>query len=159
LNTSIVFKEFGTKVTFVPTVVGVNELELLVQPEVSEPDFANGVSLFGFQVPAFVTRRAETQVRMRDNQTFIVAGLILHEKKQVIQKVPYLGDIPYVSGLFRNTSWTDTETDLVMSVTPQIVRPLPSDGQVYLPTARPPLNTEEIKTERLSTSDAARPRF
>ena len=103
LNTSIVFKEFGTKVTFVPTVVGVNDVELLVQPEVSEPDYAHGVQLFGFQVPAFVTRRAETQVRLRDNQTLIVAGLILHEKKEIIQKVPYLGDVPYLGGLFRNT--------------------------------------------------------
>jgi pilus assembly protein CpaC len=159
LNTSIVFKEFGTKVTFVPTVVGVNDVELLVQPEVSEPDYAHGVALFGFQVPAFVTRKAETQVRLRDNQTLIVAGLILHEKKEIIQKVPYLGDIPFAGGLFRNTAWTDTETDLVMSVTPEIVRPLPSGGQVYLPTARPPLTTEEIKTERIATPDAARPRF
>jgi pilus assembly protein CpaC len=88
-----------------------------------------------------------------------VAGLILHEKKQTIQKVPYLGDIPYAGGLFRNTEWEDTETDLVMSVTPEIVRPLPSGGQVYLPTTRPPLTTEEIKTERTATPDAARPRF
>jgi pilus assembly protein CpaC len=159
LNTSIVFKEFGTKVTFVPTVVGVNDIELLVQPEVSEPDFAHGVQLFGFQVPAFVTRKAETQVRLHDDQTLIVAGLILHEKKEIIQKVPYLGDIPYAGGLFRNTSWTDTETDLVMSVTPEIVRPLPSGSQVYLPTSRPPMTTEEIKTERTATPDAARPRF
>ena len=159
LNTSIVFKEFGTKVTFVPTVVGVNDIELLVEPEVSEPDFAHGVSLFGFTVPAFVVRRAETQVRLRDNQTLIVAGLILHEKKQIIQKVPYLGDIPYVSGLFKNTDWEDTETDLVISVAPEIVRPLPSGGQVYLPTTRPPLSVDEIKTERLATPDAARPRF
>ncbi len=159
LNTSIVFKEFGTKVTFVPTVVGVNDVELLVQPEVSEPDYAHGVALFGFQVPAFVTRKAETQVRLRDNQTLIVAGLILHEKKEIIQKVPYLGDIPYMGGLFRNTEWDDTETDLVMSVTPQIVRPLPSGAQVYLPTSRPPLSAEEIKTERTATPDAARPRF
>jgi pilus assembly protein CpaC len=105
LNTSIVFKEFGTKVTFVPTVVGINDVELLVQPEVSEPDYAHGVQLFGFQVPAFVTRKAETQVRMKDNQTLIVAGLILHEKKQIIQKVPYLGDLPYAGALFRNTEW------------------------------------------------------
>ena len=119
LNTSIVFKEFGTKVTFVPTVVGVNDIELLVQPEVSEPDYAHGVELFGFQVPAFVTRRAETQVRLRDNQTLIVAGLILHEKKEIIQKVPYLGDVPYLGGLFKTTEWEDTETDLVMSVTPR----------------------------------------
>jgi pilus assembly protein CpaC len=159
LNTSIVFKEFGTKVTFVPTVVGVNDVELLVQPEVSEPDYAHGVALFGFQVPAFVTRKAETQVRLRDNQTLIVAGLILHEKKEIIQKVPYLGDIPFAGGLFRNTAWNDTETDLVMSVTPEIVRPLPSGGQVYLPTSRPPMTTEEIKTERTATPDAARPRF
>jgi pilus assembly protein CpaC len=159
LNTSIVFKEFGTKVTFVPTVVGVNDIELLVQPEVSDPDYAHGVQLFGFTVPAFVTRRAETQVRLRDNQTFIVAGLILHEKQQVIQKVPYLGDIPYAGGLFRNTSWNDTESDLVMSVTPQIVRPLPTGSDVYLPTVHPPLTDAEIKTTRLATPDAARPRF
>ena len=159
LNTSIVFKEFGTKVTFVPTVVGVNDIELLVEPEVSEPDFAHGVSLFGFQVPAFVVRRAETQVRLKDNQTLIVAGLILHEKKQIIQKVPYLGDIPYAGGLFKNTDWEDTETDLVISVAPEIVRPLPSGGQVYLPTSRPPLSVDEIKTKSLATPDAARPRF
>jgi len=159
LNTSIVFKEFGTKVTFVPTVVGVNDIELLVQPEVSEPDYAHGVELFGFQVPAFVTRRAETQVRLRDNQTLIIAGLILHEKKEIIQKVPYLGDVPYLGGLFKNTEWDDTETDLVMSVTPEIVRPLPSGGQVYLPTSRPPLTNEEIKTEPTATENAARPRF
>jgi pilus assembly protein CpaC len=159
LNTSIVFKEFGTKVTFLPTVVGINDVELLVQPEVSDLDYAHAVSLFGFQVPALVTRKAETQVRLRDNQTLIVAGLILHEKKQVIQKVPYLGDLPYAGGLFRNTEWDDTETDLVMSVTPEIVRPLPSGAEVYLPTTRPPLTTEEIKTERTATPDAARPRF
>ncbi len=159
LNTSIVFKEFGTKVTFVPTVVGLNDIELLVQPEVSEPDYAHGVQLFGFQVPAFVTRRAETQVRLRDDQTLIIAGLILHEKKEIIQKVPYLGDLPYAGALFRNTDWEDTETDLVMSVTPQIVRPLPSGGQVYLPTSRPPMTDEEIKTEQLATPNAARPRF
>jgi pilus assembly protein CpaC len=159
LNTSIVFKEFGTKVTFVPTVVGLNDIELLVAPEVSEPDYAHGVELFGFQVPAFVTRRAETQVQLHDNQTLIIAGLILHEKKEVIQKVPYLGDIPYVRGLFRNTDWEDTETDLVMSVTPQIVRPLPNGAQVYLPTSRPPMTDAEIKTERTATPNASRPRF
>jgi pilus assembly protein CpaC len=159
LNTSIVFKQFGTMVTFVPTVVGLNDIELLVQPEVSDPDYSHGVQLFGFTVPAFVTRRAETQVRLRDNQTLIVAGLILHEKKETIQKVPYLGDLPYAGALFRNTDWQDSETDLVMSVSPQIVRPLPSGSQVYMPTARPPLTTEEIKTERTDVPDAGRPRF
>jgi len=159
LNTSIVFKQFGTSVEFVPTVVGRNDIELLVKPEVSEPDFAEGVQLFGFTVPAFVTRRAETMVQLKDNQTLIIAGLILHEKKTQVQKVPYLGDVPYLGGLFRNTSYSNTETDLVMSVTPQIVQPLPDGASVYNPTAVPDLTTEQIETRRLAQPDASRPRF
>ncbi len=159
LNTSIAFKDFGTIVKFQPTVIGVNDIELLVNPEVSEPDYAHAVQMFGFTVPAFVTRSAETVVRLHDNQTLIIAGLILHDKKQEINKVPYLGDIPYIDGLFRTTHWTDSETDLVMSVTPQIVRPLPGGGKVFLPTSHAPLTEADIRTERLNTPDAARPRF
>jgi pilus assembly protein CpaC len=159
LNTSIVFKQFGTSVEFVPTVVGRNDVQLLVKPEVSEPDFAHGVQLFGFSVPAFVTRRAETLVQLKDNQTLIIAGLILHEKKTQIQKVPYLGDIPYAGGLFRNTAYSNSETDLVMSVTPQIVQPLPDGASVYNPTSVPDLTTQQIETRRLAQPDATRPRF
>jgi Flp pilus assembly secretin CpaC len=159
LNTSIVFKQFGTSVVFLPTVVGTRDIELLVKPEVSEPDYSHGVELFGFQVPAFVTRRAETMVRLRDGQTLIIAGLILHQKQSVVQKVPYLGDIPFAGGLFRNTNWQDVETDLVMSVTPQIVNPLPASTRVFIPTGRGPLTSREIRTTRLAVPDAARPRF
>lgn len=159
LNTSIVFKQFGTSVEFVPTVVGRNDIELLVKPEVSEPDYAHGVQLFGFSVPAFVTRRAETLVQLKDNQTLIIAGLILHEKKTQIQKVPYLGDLPYAGGLFRNTSYSNTETDLIMSVTPQIVQPLPDGAAVYNPTSVPELTTQQLETRRLAQPDASRPRF
>jgi pilus assembly protein CpaC len=159
LNTSIVFKQFGTSVEFVPTVVGRDQIELLVKPEVSEPDFAEGVQLFGFVVPAFVTRRAETMVQLRDNQTLIIAGLILHEKKTQIQKVPYLGDVPYLGGLFRNTAYSNTETDLIMSVTPQIVQPLPDGAAVYNPTSVPELTQEQVETRRLAQPDVTRPRF
>ena len=159
LNTSIVFKQFGTSVEFVPTVVGRNDIELLVKPEVSEPDFAHGVQLFGFNVPAFVTRRAETLVQLKDNQTLIIAGLILHEKKTNINKVPYMGDIPYLGGFFRTTSYNNTETDLVMSVTPQIVQPLPDGASVYNPTSVPDLTREQIETRRLAQPDVTRPRF
>lgn len=159
LNTSIVFKEFGTKVAFVPTVVGVNDIEVLVQPEVSEPDYSHAVQMFGFMIPAFVARRAETMVRLRDAQTLIIAGLILHTKREIIDKVPYLGDIPFAGGLFRNTSWQDNENDLVMAVTPQIVRPLPTGAEVRIPINVPQLTAEDIRTHRLSTPDAARPRF
>jgi len=159
LNTSIVFKQFGTSVEFVPTVVGRDDIELLVKPEVSQPDFAEGVSMFGFTIPAFVTRRAETMVQLKDNQTLIIAGLILHQKTTEVQKVPYIGDIPYVGGLFRNTSYNNTETDLVISVTPQIVRPIPDGASVYNPTSVPNLTPEQIETRRLAQPDAARPRF
>ncbi len=82
LNSTIVFKTFGTSVEFIPTVVGRDDIELIVKPEVSEPDYAHGVQLFGFTVPAFVTRRAETVARLKDRQTLIIAGLILHQKSR-----------------------------------------------------------------------------
>jgi pilus assembly protein CpaC len=159
LNTSIVFKQFGTSVVFVPTVVGNDDIELAVKPEVSEPDYAHGVQLFGFTVPAFVTRRAETFVRLHNMQTLIIAGLLLDTKTSTVDKVPYLGDIPYAGGLFRNTSYNDQKTDLVMSVTPQIVAPLPSNGEVSLPTNHSPLTAAEIRTQRVYPTDASRPRF
>lgn len=159
LNSTIVFKTYGTSVEFIPTVVGRDDIELLVKPEVSQPDYAQGVSLFGFTVPAFVTRRAETMVRLKDRQTLIIAGLILHQKTSQVQKVPYLGDIPWVKGLFRTTAYSDQESDLVMSVTPQIIQPLPQGGQVFLPTNRGELTADEIKTKPIEPPDAARPRF
>jgi Flp pilus assembly secretin CpaC len=159
LNSTIVFKTFGTSVEFIPTVVGRDDIELLVKPEVSEPDYTHGVQLFGFTVPAFITRRAETMARLKDRQTLIIAGLILHEKVSQVQKVPYLGDIPYLAGLFRNTYWSNKESDLIMSVTPEIVRPLPPTGQVYLPTGHSELTPDEIRTQTLEPPDAARPRF
>jgi pilus assembly protein CpaC len=98
-------------------------------------------------------------VRLRDGQTLIIAGLILHQRQSVVQKVPYLGDVPYLGGLFRNTSYQNTESDLVMSVTPQIVLPLPQGGRVFEPTSRGPLTTQQIVTRRLAHPDASRPRF
>jgi Flp pilus assembly secretin CpaC len=159
LNTSIVFKQYGTSVEFLPTVIGRNDIELLVKPEVSEPDFTSGVQLFGFNVPAFVVRRAETLVRLKDNQTLIIAGLILHNRAAIVNKVPYLGDLPYLGSIFRNTSWQKQDTDLVFTVTPQIVTPLPRGAQVYEPTSRGPLSRDEIKTRALSPYDVSRPRF
>ena len=158
LNTSIVFKQFGTSVDFLPTVIGRNTIELYVKPEVSQPNFAEGVTMFGFTVPAFVTRRAQTMVTLRDGQTLIIAGLILHNPVATINKVPYLGDVPYLGGLFRTTSHTTQETDLVMSVTPQIVGPLPEGAQVDLPHGSR-LAPEDIKTREIIPPDASRPRF
>ena len=160
LTTSIVFKQYGTSVIFIPTVIGSRDVDLLVRPEVSQPDYSLGVSLFGFTVPAFVTRRAETRARLKDNQTLIIAGLIQDISRSTLKKVPYMGDIPYLGALFRNTYWSHDKTELVMSVTPEIVRPLPAGGEVSLPTERQgPLTPEEVRTGPLSSPDITRPRF
>jgi Flp pilus assembly secretin CpaC len=159
LNTSIAFKQFGTSVIFVPTVIGREDIQLEVHPEVSQPNFAEGVNLFGFTVPAFITRRAQTTVRLRNNQTLIIAGLLLRTKTSAMQKTPYLGDIPYLGYLFKRTTYQDQQSDLVMSVTPQIVLPIPTNGQATLPTDHPQWSAEDIRTKRLSAEDVSRPRF
>jgi Flp pilus assembly secretin CpaC len=159
LNTSIVFKEFGVSVIFVPTVIGRDDILLEVKPEVSEPDYANGVSMFGFIIPSFVTRRAQTFVRLKDNQMLIIAGLLLRTKTAHVSKTPYLGDIPYLGYLFKSTTYQDLNSDLVMAVTPQIVGPLPSSGQPMLPTDRPDMTADNIRTQPVYPEDATRPRF
>jgi pilus assembly protein CpaC len=159
LNTSIVFKQFGTSVTFVPTVIDEDEIELVVAPEFSQPDYNQGVNLFGFTVPAFVTRRAQTKVRLKENQTLIIAGLVLETPLSQVRKTPYLGDLPYLGYAFRHTYYRRIKTELVMTVTPQIVRPLSSRVRVALPTDRGPMSPEEIRTRSLSQPDASRPRF
>jgi pilus assembly protein CpaC len=161
LNTSIVFKQFGTSVKFVPTVIDSNqgEIELRVRPEVSEPDYAQGVQLFGFTVPAFVTRRAETKVRLRQSQTLIIAGLILDTNRSELHKVPYLGDVPYLGAFFRHTYWNHVKSELLMTVTPQIVQAIPAGAQVALPIERGQMTPEEVRTKPLSAPDVTRPRF
>jgi pilus assembly protein CpaC len=159
LNTSIVFKQFGTSVTFVPTVTDEDEIELVVAPEFSQPDFTQGVQLFGFTVPAFITRRAQTRVRMRENQTLIIAGLMLDTPLSQVRKTPYLGDLPYLGYLFKHTYYRRVKSELVMTVTPQIVRPIPPAVRVALPTDRGPMSPTEIRTQPLSQPDASRARF
>jgi pilus assembly protein CpaC len=159
LNTSIVFKQFGTSVTFVPTVIDEDEIEMVVAPEFSQPDYSQGVQLFGFTVPAFITRRAQTRVRMRENQTLIIAGLVLDTPLSQVRKTPYLGDLPYLGYLFKHTYYRRVKSELVMTVTPQIVRPIPTAVRVALPTDRGPMNPDEIRTRSLGQPDASRARF
>jgi Flp pilus assembly secretin CpaC len=160
LNTSIVFKEYGTSVKFLPVVVGRDEIELTVTPEVSAPDYTHQVVLNGFSVPAFVKRRAQTMVRLKDNQTLVIAGLIQDDSHSELKKVPYLGDLPYAGQLFRSTYWSHDKTELVMSVTPRLVRPIPIGATAAVPTTNAGVLTpENTRTEPLRTDDITRPRF
>ncbi len=119
---SIVFKEFGIRLRFTPTVVGNDLVHLKVMPEVSALDFGNAVTFEGFRVPALSTRRTETEVELRDGQTFAIAGLMDNTVTQTMSKVPGIGDIPILGYLFRSRAYQKNSTELVVMITPQILR-------------------------------------
>lgn len=130
---SVAFKSFGIAVEFTPTVLGPDRIHLEIAPEVSEPDFTLATRVGGFATPGFVTRRASTSVELGDGQSFAIAGLLLDETSEFIEKFPMLGDIPILGALFRSTDYRRKETEMVMIVTPRLVKPLP-DGPPTLPT-------------------------
>jgi hypothetical protein len=117
---SVSFKEFGVRLNFTPTVNG-DRVHLKVRPEVSTLDFANGVVLNGFRIPALSTRRAETQLELRNGQTFAVAGLMNNQVASTLQKVPGIGDIPILGHLFRSRAAQKDQTELVVMITPEIL--------------------------------------
>ena len=123
---SIQFKEFGVRLNFTPTVTG-DRVHLKVKPEVSTLDYANGVSLNGFRIPALSTRRTETEIDLRNGQTFAVAGLMNNQMTTSLQKVPGIGDIPILGQLFKSRAANKAQTELVVMITP-VILPGDSDG-------------------------------
>jgi pilus assembly protein CpaC len=123
-NTSvtITFKEFGIRLNFTPTVLGGDLINLKVKPEVSSLDFANAVLLEGFRVPALSTRRTETEVELRDGQTFAIAGLMNNTLTSTMGKIPGIGDIPILGLLFRSKAHQKNQTELVVMITPTIIK-------------------------------------
>ena len=130
---TIKYKEFGVGLKFTPTVLSEGRISVIVNPEVSELDFANGVQLNGFIVPALTTRRVKTVVELGDGQCFAIAGLLQDNIKETVSKYPFLGDIPVLGALFRSTSFQKNETELIVIVTPHLVKPLDMVQQT-LPT-------------------------
>jgi pilus assembly protein CpaC len=135
---TIVFKEFGVRLSFTPTVLGGDLINLKVKPEVSSLDFANGVSVSGFRVPALSTRRTETEVELQDGQTFAIAGLMNNTVSSTMAKVPGIGDIPILGYLFRSRAYQKQQTELVVMITPQIVRRGSTGVSQGLPSAVEP---------------------
>ena len=130
---SIEFKEFGVGLQFTPTVLSSERISVVVNPEVSELDFANGIQLNGFQVPSLITRRVKTVVELGDGQSFAIAGLLQDNIRETIAKYPVLGDIPILGALFRSTQFEKNETELIVIATPHLVKPLNMVNQT-LPT-------------------------
>ena len=114
-------------------------------PEVSALDFANALTISGFFIPALSTRRVETQMELADGQSFAIAGLVDNRLTETIQKIPILGDIPILGRLFRSRLWSKSKTELLVLVTPRIVKPLlpgelpagPQFPKPFLPPAAP----------------------
>ena len=131
---TIEYKQYGVGLAFTPIVLGDGRISMRVRPEVSELSDAGSVKLGGFTVPALTTRRAETTVELGSGQSFMIAGLLSNKSSNSIEKAPFLGDIPILGALFRSTSYQRSETELVIIVTPYLVRPVsnqlatPADG-------------------------------
>ncbi|MEQ1897740.1 MAG: type II and III secretion system protein family protein [Vicinamibacterales bacterium] len=130
---SVVFKEFGVRLNFTPTIAG-DLIRLKVRPEVSTLDFNNGVTLQGFRIPALSTRRAETEVELRDGQSFAIAGLMDNTAQADRAAIPILSQIPIIGNLFKSKVERKERTELMVLITPRLVRPLNPDEVPALPT-------------------------
>ena len=122
LAVTIVFKEYGIRLNFLPTLVGGDLIHLKVRPEVSSLDFTNAITYQGFRIPSLNTRRAETEIELMDGQTFAIAGLIDNTVTSTMQKIPGIGDIPILGLLFRSKAMQKARSELVVMITPQILR-------------------------------------
>ena len=136
---SIVFKEYGVRLTFKPTIIDEDHIRLELEPEVSTLDFANGVKFSGFLIPGLRSRRAKTGVELRDGQSFALAGLLDNSETRSLSKVPGLGDIPILGNLFKSTQFQKNETELMFIVTAQLVKPVNRDDLPAIP------NVENLK--------------
>jgi pilus assembly protein CpaC len=127
---TVQYKEFGVRLRFLGEVIGDSLLKLSIRPEVSSLDFANAITISGFRIPAFRTRRIETTVDVRPNESLIISGLFNDERERVKTGIPLLQDIPILGNLFSSQRWQRNETELLIVVTPVVVdpqRPRPQD--------------------------------
>lgn len=128
---SVEYKQYGVGLAFTPIVLSDGRISMRVRPEVSELSNEGSVKLGDFVIPALTTRRAETTVELGSGQSFMIAGLLRNSNTNNIEKAPFLGDLPIIGALFRSTSFRRNETELVIIVTPYLVRP--SSGQLATP--------------------------
>jgi len=158
-NITVQFKPFGVKLDFTPTVTPQGSIGLKVAPEVSSLDYANAVTLQGFLIPALSQRRAETEVILKDGESFAIAGLIDNRVIETMNKVPGLGDLPVIGKVFRSRSTQKSNDELLVVVTPHFVKPLspeekaklPDMPQTFLPAATP-AGTKKGKPDKKSNS-------
>jgi pilus assembly protein CpaC len=161
---SIQWKEYGVRLNFIPTITPRGTIRLQVAPEVSALDFADAVSVAGYEVPALTVRRMKTEAELADGQSFVIGGLLDNRETEVFDKVPFIGDIPVLGKLFQSMQKTRTNTELIVIVTPEFVDPIPVNGKLpelkyptkFLPpNTGIPMNNPERKSE--AETQAAEP--
>ncbi len=123
---TLAWREYGVRLNFLPVITPRGTIRLQVAPEVSSLDYAHAVTLQGFTVPGLATRRVDTEIELESGQSFVIAGLIDNQTTQNLSKIPGIGDIPVIGKLFQSKSVTRNNGELLVIVTPEIVRPIPS---------------------------------
>jgi pilus assembly protein CpaC len=138
---TIEFKQFGVSLAFTPTVLDSDKVNLVVNSEVSQIDPTISVTTSSINVPGLTVRRAKTTVELRDGQTFAIAGLLQDEFRDNIRQLPWLGTVPVLGALFRSTDYLRRQTELVVMITPRLVRPTTAEALAT------PLDSAVLPTE------------
>lgn len=151
---TIMFKEYGVRLNFLPTITPRGTIRLQVAPEVSTLDFTQAIEISGFDVPAINTRKMDTEVELSDGQSFAIGGLLDNRDTETFEKVPLLGDIPVLGKFFQSEQKTKNKTELIVIVTPEIVAPIPAGsplptltypGKFMPPNSGIPMHTPDAK--------------
>ncbi|MGP8268753.1 MAG: type II and III secretion system protein family protein [Terracidiphilus sp.] len=154
-SVTIMFKEYGIRLNFIPVITPRGTIRLQIAPEVSQLDFADAVDISGFEVPAITSRKMKTEVELGDGQTFVLAGLLNNTETETFEKIPFIGDIPILGKLFQSMAKAKTNTELIVLVTPEIVSPIPAGAPLpdlkfpskFLPpNSGIPMNNPDAKT-------------
>ena len=152
---TIMFKEYGVRLNFIPTITPRGTIRLQVAPEVSALDFANAIQVSGFNVPALTTRKVNTEVELGDGQTFVIGGLLDNRETETFEKIPFIGDIPILGKFFQSKATNRINTELIVLVTPEIVAPIAAGtatpnlkfpAKFLPPNSNIPMNNPDAKT-------------
>ncbi|MCK9509543.1 MAG: type II and III secretion system protein family protein, partial [Pigmentiphaga sp.] len=140
-STVVTYKPFGIALTVTPTILSKDRIALKVAPEVSDLDWNNGLTMNSVQIPAVVTRRADTTVELGDGESFVIGGLVSRSTISNLDKVPFLGDLPIIGAFFRGMRYSQQEKELMIVVTPRLVQPLARGVELPLPGAKEKIDT------------------
>jgi pilus assembly protein CpaC len=155
---TVQFKPFGVQLTFTPTITQTGAIDLKVAPEVSALDFSNAVTLQGFLIPALSQRKADTEVVLKDGESFVIAGLLDNRVTENLVKIPWLGELPVLGTLFKSRQTKKTSTELLVVITPHLTKPVPAGEQAQLPVMVKPFmktTTEEKALKDKAMREAA----